>query len=738
MSKIADLWSWVDSRLPVQRAWDTHMGKYYAPKNFNFWYFFGVLSILVLVNQLLTGIWLVMSFVPSAEQAFASVEYIMRDVDYGWIIRYMHSTGASAFFIVVYLHMFRGLMYGSYKAPRELVWIFGMTIYLALMAEAFMGYVLPWGQMSYWGAQVIVSLFGAIPVVGDDLVQWIRGDFLISGITLNRFFSLHVIALPIVILALVVLHILALHEVGSNNPDGVEIKKNKDANGIPLDGVPFHPYYSVHDLVGITVFLFVFCFVLFFMPEMGGFFLEHANFEQANNLKTPPHIAPVWYFTPFYAVLRAVTIDIGPLSSKFLGLVAMGASIAILFVLPWLDKSPVKSMRFKGWLPRIQLMNFAAMFVVLGYLGVQAPTDGRTLLAQIATLFYFIYFIQMPVFTNPTKNQMTPVNLVVAVILAGLMIYMSLGQMDADIPVMVRVLGFYLAILTLLTPWLTNRDGYTPEPTRVQAKGLPAHIVWGGVLLFAILAIVPIKSVAATGGECGHVACDHMEPDLHDKESLQRGAKWFVNYCMGCHSAQYSRWERVADDLEIPHEDMMSNLVLGKDKIGDLMTIAMPAAEAKAWFGATPPDLTLVARSRSPEWLYTYLRNFYKDETRPTGVNNKVFEKVAMPHVLMELQGLAECAPGPALDEHGHVMRNALGEALQDEECGSLKVGAVKGSMTTEEFDQAMYDLVNFMEYIAEPYALDRQRIGVYVLLFLVVLYIFVTLLNREYWRNIH
>jgi ubiquinol-cytochrome c reductase cytochrome b subunit len=294
---LVGLRDWVDARLPIMRAWDTHMGKYYAPKNFNFWYFFGVLALVVLVNQLLTGVWLTMSFTPSSEEAFRSVEYIMRDVEYGWIIRYMHSTGASAFFVVVYLHMFRGLLYGSYKKPRELIWVFGMFIFLVLMAEAFVGYVLPWGQMSYWGAQVIISLFGAIPVVGEDIVQWIRGDFLISGVTLNRFFALHVVALPIVLIALVVLHLLALHEVGSNNPDGVDIKKHKDANGIPLDGVAFHPYYTVHDLTAIAVFLFVFCAILFFGPEMGGYFIEHANFEIADGLKTPAHIAPVWYFT---------------------------------------------------------------------------------------------------------------------------------------------------------------------------------------------------------------------------------------------------------------------------------------------------------------------------------------------------------------------------------------------------------------------------------------------------------
>lgn len=740
MKMLINLWNWVDTRLPVQRAWDTHMGKYYAPKNFNFWYFFGVLSLLVLVNQLLTGIWLVMSYVPSAEEAFASVEYIMRDVDYGWIIRYMHSTGASAFFVVVYLHMFRGLLYGSYKAPRELVWIFGMTIYLALMAEAFMGYVLPWGQMSYWGAQVIVSLFGAIPVIGEDLVQWIRGDYLISGITLNRFFSLHVIALPIVLLALVVLHILALHEVGSNNPDGVEIKKNKDENGIPKDGVPFHPFYTVHDLVGIAVFLFVFCFIMFFMPEMGGFFLEYANFEQANNLKTPEHIAPVWYFTPFYAILRAVTIDIGPLTSKFLGLIAMGASIAILFVLPWLDKSPVKSMRYKGWMPRIHLLTFAAMFVVLGYLGVQSPTEGRTLLAQLATVYYFVFFIQMPVYSNPLRNQGTVVNWIVAVLLGGGLIYMSFGLMDAEVPVplMVRITGIYLGLLTLLTPMLTNKDGVSEEPTRVQSKGLPGIIVWAGVLFFALLAFLPIKAVAAGGGGCGAVACDHMEPDLNDKASLQSGAKYFVNYCMGCHALSYSRWERVATDLDIPEELMMDNLVLGDDRYGDLMTIAMPSKESKAWFGATPPDLTLVARSRNPDWLYTYLRNFYRDDTRPTGVNNKVFDKVAMPHVMLELQGLPECQPGVAHDDHGHVLRNKLGEAIEDEGCGRLEVLGIKGSMSEKEFDKVVYDMVNFMEYVAEPSALDRKRIGIYALLFISVFFVFAYLLNREYWRDLH
>jgi len=399
---------WIDDRFPATAMWDDHLAKYYAPRNFNFWYFFGSLAMLVLVNQIVTGIWLTMSYNPSAEGAFASVEYIMRDVEYGWLLRYLHSTGASAFFVVVYLHMFRGMMYGSYQKPRELVWLFGMTIYLALMAEAFMGYLLPWGQMSYWGAQVIVSLFGAIPVIGEDLQQWIRGDYLISGITLNRFFALHVIALPIVILALVVLHIIALHEVGSNNPDGVEIKDKKDENGIPLDGIPFHPYYTVKDIVGVVVFLFVFCIVVFFFPEGGGYFLEKPNFEPANPLKTPEHIAPVWYFTPFYAILRAITFPLFGLDAKFWGVVAMGAAIAILFVLPWLDRSPVRSMRYKGWYSKVALLIFAICFVILGVLGAIPATPGRTLLAQVCTALYFAYFILMPWYTAKEKTKPVP------------------------------------------------------------------------------------------------------------------------------------------------------------------------------------------------------------------------------------------------------------------------------------------------------------------------------------------
>jgi ubiquinol-cytochrome c reductase cytochrome b subunit len=398
MSKFMD---WIDARFPARSMWEAHLSRYYVPKNFNFFYFFGSLALVVLVNQILTGIWLTMSYTPSAEEAFASVEYIMRDVEYGAILRLLHSTGASAFFIVVYLHMFRGLLYGSYQKPRELVWVFGMLIYLALMAEAFMGYLLPWGQMSYWGAQVIISLFGAIPVIGNDLTQWIRGDYLVSGITLNRFFALHVVALPIVILGLVVLHILALHEVGSNNPDGIDINKYKDENGKPLDGIPFHPYYTVKDIVGVVFFLFIFCSIVFFFPEMGGYFLERPNFEQANAFKTPEHIAPVWYFTPFYAILRAIP-------DKLMGVMAMGAAIAVLFVLPWLDRSPVKSMRYKGWLSRGWLLLFCVAFVTLGVLGVLPPSPGRALLSQACTFVYFAYFILMPFYTRMEKTKPVP------------------------------------------------------------------------------------------------------------------------------------------------------------------------------------------------------------------------------------------------------------------------------------------------------------------------------------------
>jgi ubiquinol-cytochrome c reductase cytochrome b subunit len=434
---------WVDNRFPASKLYKEHLSEYYAPKNFNFWYFFGSLALLVLVIQIVTGIFLVMHYKPDSALAFASVEYIMRDVPWGWLIRYMHSTGASSFFVVVYLHMFRGLLYGSYRKPRELVWIFGCAIFLALMAEAFMGYLLPWGQMSFWGAQVIVNLFSAIPFVGPDLSLLIRGDYVVGDATLNRFFSFHVIAVPLVLLGLVVAHIIALHEVGSNNPDGVEIKgpnAPKDANGHPLDGIPFHPYYTVHDILGVSGFLIIFCAIIFFSPELGGYFLEYNNFIPADPLKTPLHIAPVWYFTPFYSMLRATTevmVNVlcgvvalgaigallkGKISSqakgavlvaalvaifllktfdaKFWGVVVMGGAVIILFFLPWLDCSPVKSIRYRPTWHKALYAVFVVFFFVLGYLGIQPPSDVGTLVAQVGTLYYFGFFLLMPWWTQ--------------------------------------------------------------------------------------------------------------------------------------------------------------------------------------------------------------------------------------------------------------------------------------------------------------------------------------------------
>ena len=399
---------WVDERYPLTKVWNEHLAQYYAPKNFNFWYFFGSLALVVLVLQIVTGIWLAMNYKPSASEAFASVEYIMRDVNWGWLIRYMHSTGASAFFIVVYLHMFRGLIYGSYRKPRELLWILGVIIYLAMMATAFFGYLLPWGQMSYWGAQVIVNLFSAIPVIGDDLSIWIRGDFVISDATLNRFFAFH-FALPFILAALVFVHIVALHTVGSNNPDGVEIKKgpkgNRWSDQAPADGIPFHPYYTVKDIVGLGVFLILFCGVIFFAPDLGGLFLEAPNFEPANPLKTPEHIVPVWYFTPFYAMLRAVPPMFG---SQFPGVLVMFAAILILFVLPWLDRSPVKSVRYKSLIFKIAIAIFAVSFVVLAWLGMEPPSPVKTMLAQIFTGLYFAFFLLMPWYSRMGHTKPVP------------------------------------------------------------------------------------------------------------------------------------------------------------------------------------------------------------------------------------------------------------------------------------------------------------------------------------------
>jgi ubiquinol-cytochrome c reductase cytochrome b subunit len=398
--------NWLDARFPLTATYKAHLSEYFAPKNFNFWYYFGSLALLVLVLQIVTGIFLTMNYKPDSELAFASVEYIMRDVPYGWLIRYAHSTGASAFFIVVYLHMFRGLIYGSYRQPRELIWIFGMLIYLMLMAEAFMGYLLPWGQMSFWGAQVIINLFAAVPFIGEDLSTLIRGDFVVGDATLNRFFALHVIALPLVLVGLVAAHLVALHEVGSNNPDGVDIKKHKDPEThIPLDGIPFHPYYTVKDILGVVVFLIVFTAILFFAPEMGGYFLEANNFIPADPLKTPEHIAPVWYFTPYYAILRAVPPMFG---SQFPGVLAMGVAVLIFFALPWLDRSPVKSIRYRGPKFKIALALFVVAFVCLGVLGVLPVTPLYTLLSQIFSVVYFAFFVLMPWYTKNDTHKTEP------------------------------------------------------------------------------------------------------------------------------------------------------------------------------------------------------------------------------------------------------------------------------------------------------------------------------------------
>jgi len=397
----AGFWGWLNKRLPVAEFINDQLTGYYAPKNFNIWYFFGSLALVVLVVQLLTGIFLTMFYKPGAFTSFDSVEYIMREVDFGWLIRYLHSTGASAFFIVVYLHMFRALLYGSYKPPRELLWLFGMLVYLALMAEAFMGYVLPWGNMSFWGAQVIVNLFGTIPGIGPGLVEWIRGDYAIADATVNRFFALHVAAIPLGLLLLVVLHLVALRQVGSNNPDGIEIKEKLGPDGKPLDGIPFHPYYTVKDFVGVGVFFVLFAIIVFFVPTLGGLFLESPNFEPANPISTPEHIAPVWYFTPFYAILRAVP-------DQRLGALLLLLAVMLFLFLPWLDRSRVRSMRYKGWMSRTALALFVIAFIVLGYLGLQPAVGTYVVLARLFALIYFLYFIGMPFYTYYEKVKPVP------------------------------------------------------------------------------------------------------------------------------------------------------------------------------------------------------------------------------------------------------------------------------------------------------------------------------------------
>ena len=392
---------WVDKRYPWTDFWKKHLSEYYAPRNFNFWYIFGALSLLVFVAQIASGIWLVMEYTPTGESSFASVQHIMREVRYGWLLRFMHTTGASMFFAVVYLHMYRGLIYGSYRKPRELVWLVGMVIYMMLLFEAFTGYVLPWGQMSYWGAAVITSFASAIPYLGDVLLVWLRGDFNVTGVTLHRFFSLHVIAIPLLLCVMIFVHLVALHHVGSNNPDGIEIKDKKNKEGIPLDGIPFHPYYTVKDLVGVVVFLAVFCYIMFFMPQFGGLFLEPDNYLPANPLQTPLEISPVWYMTPFYAMLRAVP-------NKLFGVITMASAMAVMFVLPWLDRSPVRSIRYKGLISKIAVVVFVVSFVGLGYLGHEGVSPLRTMMARILTISYFAFFLLMPFYTAREKTKRLP------------------------------------------------------------------------------------------------------------------------------------------------------------------------------------------------------------------------------------------------------------------------------------------------------------------------------------------
>ena len=464
--KATGLLGWIDERLPISKFWQDHLAGYYAPKNFNFWYFFGSLALFVLVLQIVTGIFLTMHYKPDALKAFASVEYIMRDVEWGWLIRYMHSTGASAFFIVIYLHMFRALMYGSFKKPRELLWIVGMFIYLALMAEAFMGYLLPWGQMSYWGAQVIINLFGAIPYIGEDLAIWIRGDYVVSDATLNRFFAFHVIAFPLILVGLVFVHIMALHEVGSNNPDGIEIKKNKNSDGVPVDGIPFHPYYTVKDIFGLVVFLLFFSIVVFYIPEMGGYFLEHNNFLQANPLVTPEHISPLWYFTPFYTVLRAVP-------DPWYGVLAMASAILILFFMPWIDKNPIKSVRYRSMLHKLNLAIFVVVFIYLGYLGMQSVNSFRTEMAVRFSELYFLFFFILWVHSKPRTNLF---NLAWLVFWVALISIYDIQRIYDDQSITLVVYSWFIPVvylvLQLLLPTIKSfakLSAEKPEPARVQS-----------------------------------------------------------------------------------------------------------------------------------------------------------------------------------------------------------------------------------------------------------------------------
>ena len=453
---------WLDERIPLTEMWNEHMARYYAPKNFNFWYYFGSLALLILVMQIVTGVFLTMNYTPNAGLAFGSVEYIMRDVRWGWLIRFMHAVGASAFFIIAYLHMYRGLIYGSFKPPRELVWLIGATIFVALMAEAFMGYLLPWGQMSYWGAEVITSLFGAIPYVGNGLETWLRGDYGVANATLNRFFAWHVVVIPLVLLVLVALHIVALHRVGSNNPDGVEIREHKNDNGVPFDGVPFHPYYTVKDLVGVGVFLLLFCLIVFYKPAFGGWFLEPDNFIAADPLKTPAEIKPLWYFLPFYAILRSFP-------NKLLGVIALAGSIFVLFLLPWIDRNPVKSHRYRGPLFQIALLIFVITFIVLGYLGAQPPTPAHADIGFRFAELYFSFFAIAMLFSRQRSSRASLVFLAVVIVLIAAFDWLRVG----DIPVRQMLLTIWIPLgywaFFLLAPMSRRLTQSSPVPERVAS-----------------------------------------------------------------------------------------------------------------------------------------------------------------------------------------------------------------------------------------------------------------------------
>ncbi len=458
------LLDWIDARFPMSKLWNEQVAQYYAPKNFNFWYFFGSIALLILVNQIVTGIFLAMNYQPSATEAFASVQYIMRDVNWGWLIRYLHSVGASLFFVVVYLHMFRGVIYGSYKKPRELLWIFGMLIYVALMAEAFTGYLLPWGQMSYWGAQVIISLFGVIPGIGHGLEQWLRGDYAVSGITLNRFFALHIVAVPLVLVGLVVFHLVALHEVGSNNPDGIEIKEHKDANGLPLDGIPFHPYYTIKDIVGVTVFLAIFAAIIFFSPGLHGLFLEPANSVPANGMHTPSDIRPLWYFGPFFAILRSIP-------NKSLGVTLLALSILLPFLLPWIDRNPIKSLRYRGLAYRGLAIAFGLSFIALGYIGMQPASPFWAEIGQRIAELYFLFFVLSWIYTQPRSRKYFVIAFGVIMGIISLLDKLTWTSSEAALKsVSWLIPGTYCIIFLLLPAAFPVLNEPKPVPTRVTFK----------------------------------------------------------------------------------------------------------------------------------------------------------------------------------------------------------------------------------------------------------------------------